>query len=184
MLQSPILPLQLPHTHTMDCGGWPQELRSRCQGLQMSAAESYRQWRGRKAPTLPSGGISRSHRGPDAVWHLGGRCSIRTHYINCWTAFGSSRSSSRSYTLRFSEQLRVEEISPFGCAEALHGLRESIFRHLSNCEQSPIGPPLYSVTRCEGTIRPTVVLFLWWRSRIFVYRKSLAHPLAAPHLLF
>jgi hypothetical protein len=26
MRQSPILPLQLPHTHTTDCGGWPQEL--------------------------------------------------------------------------------------------------------------------------------------------------------------
>src|ERR1022692_4941634 len=87
MLQSPILPLQLPHTHTTDCGGWPQELPSRCQGLQMSAAESYRQWRRRKAPTLPSGGISRSHRGPDAVWHLGGRCSIRTHYINLLDSF-------------------------------------------------------------------------------------------------
>src|SRR5271167_4181575 len=26
--------------------------------------------------------------------------------------------------------------------------------------------------RCQGTVRPTVVLFLWWRSRIFVYRKA------------
>jgi hypothetical protein len=26
--------------------------------------------------------------------------------------------------------------------------------------------------RCEGTMRPAVVLFLWWRSRIFVYRTA------------
>src|ERR1700683_1140516 len=82
MLRSLIPPLQLPRTHTTDCGGWPQELPSRCQGLQMSAVESYREWQGRRDRMLPSGGISRSHRGPDEVWHLGKRCSTRTHYIN------------------------------------------------------------------------------------------------------
>jgi hypothetical protein len=48
----------------------------------MSAVESYREWQGRRDRMLPSGGISRSHRGPDEVWLLGERCSTRTHYIN------------------------------------------------------------------------------------------------------
>jgi hypothetical protein len=39
--------------------------------------------------------------------------------------------------------------------------------------------PVIQSSRHEGTMRPTVVLFLWWRSRIFVYRK-VALPPAAP----
>src|ERR1019366_10708257 len=49
-----------------------------------------------------------------------------------------------------------------------------MFRNLSNFEQSPSGR-CSLMGRYEGTMRLRVVLFLWWRSRIFVYRK-LVHP--------
>ena len=35
------------------------------------------------------------------------------------------------------DRMASRGISPFGCAEALYGVRKPIFRHLSNCEQSP-----------------------------------------------
>src|ERR1035438_3096999 len=89
MRQSLILPLQLPHTDTTDCGGWPQELPSRCQGLQILGAESYRQWRGRKAPNArkwrhievtpwPQRGV--------ASWRK--RFNTNSLYQLRWTAFG------------------------------------------------------------------------------------------------
>jgi hypothetical protein len=54
----------------------------RHQDLQMSAAESYRQWRGRKAPTLLSGEY-RSHTvATTQCGILEGGCSTPTHYIN------------------------------------------------------------------------------------------------------
>src|SRR5271169_1619253 len=67
----------------MGCGDWRRESRSGCQGRQMLVVENYPGSREKKAPTLPSGGISRRSCAQEPPAQFGGERSTWAIYQLC-----------------------------------------------------------------------------------------------------